>query len=81
MITTNIIKALETIATLTSDTFYADSIGLSGSTTKALHNIGYIEPTGQTQLRTIKVKQGTKELTIEVKEWAVTTLYTNLIQI
>lgn len=72
MTTINLIKALETIS---ADTF----IGFNGSTMKALHNIGYIEPTGQTQLRTIKVKQGTKELTIEVKEWAVTALYKVLI--
>lgn len=79
MTTANIIKALEAITTLAADTFYADSIGLSGSVVKALRSIGYIEPTGQTQLRTIKVKQGTKELAIEVKEWAVTALYKALI--
>lgn len=79
MTTANIIKALEAIATLTSDTFYADSIGLSGNTVKALRNIGYIEPTGQTKPLTIIVKQGTEELTISVKEWTVTALYKALI--
>lgn len=79
MTTANIIKALEAIATLTSDTFYADSIGLSGSAIKALHSYGYIEPTGQMKPLTIIVKQGTKELTISVKEWTVTALYKALI--
>lgn len=79
MTTANIIKALEAIATLTNGTFYADHIGLNGNTVKALHSHGYIEPTGQMKPLTITVKQGTKELTLSVKEWTVTALYKALI--
>lgn len=79
MTTANIIKALEAIATLTNGTFYADNIGLNGNTVKALRNYGYIEPTGQMKPLTIMVKQGTKELTLSVKEWTVTALYKALI--
>lgn len=75
-----LIATLERIAT-TNGIFYADEIGLTGGMMKHLHNIGYVEPTGQTKPLTITIRQGTETLTIEVKEWTVTTLYTNLIQI
>ena len=73
-----LIAALEKIAT-TDGIFYADEIGLNGGTMKMLHNIGYIEPTGQTKPLTITIRQGTETLTIEVKEWKVTALYIALI--
>lgn len=72
------IAALEKIAT-TDGIFYADEIGLTGGMMKHLHNIGYVEPTGQTKPLTITIKQGTETLTIEVKEWKVTALYIALI--
>lgn len=74
------IAALEKIAT-TDGIFYADEIGLNGGTMKMLHNAGYVKPTGQMKPLTITIRQGTETLTIEVKEWTVTTLYTNLIQV